>query len=197
VDRRVNKIMANFKRKYSYSRDDGRDEPFYAYWELSKKVPEGWISENEKRIFSPEAYEGYPKGFEHSLSTHGPLKLVYQGWGPAKSSDLEQAIKVFCEKFPDVVDEDAVQKYGNTNNMHYEIKGWNESMTNKEFSNIYKMKESEDSISLKLAYGIAQMAIEDIKFLYDEDPDTLESHGYDLDEMEKAMALFAKLSSNL
>lgn len=68
---------------------------------------------------------------------------------------------------------------------------------NKEFSDIYKMKESEDSISLKLAYGIAQMAIEDIKFLYDKDPDTLESHGYDLDEMEKAMALFAKLSSNL
>ena len=186
-----------FKRKYSYSRDDGQDEPFYAYWEIGKKMPEGWIDANSKRIFSPEAYEGYPEGFQHSLSAHSALKLCYQGWGPAGDVELQQAIKVFCEKFPEVVDEDAVQKYGNTDNMYYEIKGWNESIANKEFLNIHRMKESEDPSVLKLAYGIAQMAIEDIKFLYDEDPDTLESHGYDLDEMEKASALFSKLSSEL
>ena len=68
---------------------------------------------------------------------------------------------------------------------------------NKEFVNIYKMKESEDPFALKLAYGIAQAAIEDVKFFYDNDPNTLESHGYDLDEMEQALRLFSKLSSEL
>jgi hypothetical protein len=204
VDRRVEKIMAGISHRYAvddrivYKQNMGSYKRYQAKWELCKHVPRGWLAKNEERIFSPEAYEGYPEGFSHTLSSAWKgVALSYNGDEPCTEEELQKAIEVFKNKWPDIIDENLVKKYGNMKDLYFRTINLESKNMNKEFLNIYKMKESEDPWDLKLAYGIAQMAIEDIKFLYDEDPNTLESHGYNLDEMEEAMALFARLSSKL
>ena len=204
MDRRV-KIMAGVSHRYAvddrivFRQNMGSYKQYHAKWELCRHVPREWYRKNEDRIYDDSDTNGeYPKGFSHGLSAAWKgVALWYNGDKPCTEEELQKAIEVFKNKWPDIIDESLVKKYGNMKDLHFRAINLESKSMNKEFLNIYKMKESEDPFALKLAYGIAQAAIEDVKFFYDNDPNTLESHGYNLDEMEQAMRLFSKLSSEL